>query len=303
MAQLQIPLSIWLSASPQERDQYYLNAGFDPNLPVVDAGTDTQFVRFRQDVDPGLLMPEPTTGPGAGDDLRDFPGVPTATPVSVGPLTALDVGVVPIAGATLGATALAARLPSMIRPQYLTWLRGLPAGVTWSFASLPWWLRQALQGLGITAGAIIIDTALTGIDIPLVPSLPFGGAGTGAGGVDIQVGQMGGHATHGRAIIGSWNTNPKDPSQGVTFYRLVGGWLAVQKKSGSWKTWKPKKPIVLYADGAKDLKTMIKADVALNKQAKKLAAMLNRRAPKPRKTAKPAAGPIILGNSARVVDV
>ena len=98
-------------------------------------------------------------------------------------------------------------------------------------------------------------------------------------------------------VVGSWVAN------GVTFYRLADGKLAVQNKKGRWKVWKPKKPIVLYADGASNLKTMLRADRALNKQAKKIAAMLNRRAPR-RKSAPVSRGnPVVLGNNARIVDV
>jgi hypothetical protein len=97
-------------------------------------------------------------------------------------------------------------------------------------------------------------------------------------------------------VVGSWVAN------GVTFYRLADGKLAVQNKKGRWKVWRPKKPIVLYADGASNLKTMLRADKALNKQAKKIAAMLNRRAPKRRTSKKDDQPTIIVQGSGRVID-
>jgi len=250
----------------------------------------------------------------AGEDLRDYGfdaqqegteilPVPTADPVPVGPLTALDVGVIPVAGGVIRATQLATRVPSLIRPQYLTWLAAHSVGMRLSWASLPWWLRQALQGMGLTGVVVLVDSLLgPDIDIPFFPSLPLGRGDAMAPPRDVDI-QIGGHVIHGRQIIGSWNTNPTDPANGQVFYRLDGGWLATQKKSGVWKTWKPKKPIVLFADGAKDLKTMLRADAALNKQAKKLATMLNRRAPRSRKAEKKAIPLNIVQGSGRLIDI
>lgn len=73
-------------------------------------------------------------------------------------------------------------------------------------------------------------------------------------------------------------------ANGVQFYYVSDGRLAVQNKRGRWKFWRPKKPIVLFATGAKDIRTMVRADKALNKQSKAIAGMLNRRAPRPRRS-------------------
>jgi hypothetical protein len=113
-------------------------------------------------------------------------------------------------------------------------------------------------------------------------------------GVDIQV--VSPSPLQQVQVVGSWVAN------GVTFYRLADGKLAVQNKKGRWKVWRPKKPIVLYADGASNLKTMLRADKALNKQAKKIAAMLNRRAPKRRTSKKDDQPTIIVQGSGRVID-
>ena len=134
---------------------------------------------------------------------------------------------------------------------------------------LPGWAQTALAAVGIGVGAeLALD--LGGIDdTGIIPGfgLPDGGLGMVMG---IQV-------------VGSWNAN------GVTFYRLATGQLAVQNKHGKWKLWRPKKPIVIYAGGAGDLSTYLRADKALDKQAKRLRKSLDRRAPR-RKSSTPAHG-------------
>jgi len=230
--------------------------------------------------------------PVAGDDLRDFQVIQTSL-TGDNPVT--DEFGQPVAIATAGMAGRTLRL-------ILGGGGGRLTLAIWN--SLPSIVRTALTQLGIGIGAMV---AFNG-DIPFItlpgqgsslPAVPFGPLPPP---VDIQVGGEG-HVMHGAAIVGSWNTNPSNPSMGVTFYRLADGKLAVQNKKGRWKVWKPKKPIVLYAAGASNLKTMLKADKALNKQAKRIAAMLNRRAPRKRTPTPAAPGPIILGNSARVVDV
>jgi len=309
MAQLQIPLNIWLAATPDERDGFYLSAGFDPNLPVIDNGTDTFFVRFRQDVAVGAVTTADIHVPQAGDDLRDFDtrtlptGERVRLPVSewdamdaqrvsllgiTGDNPITDEMGVPVAVATAGMAGRALRL-------ILGGGGGRLTAAIWN--SLPSIVRTALTQIGIGIGAMV---AFNG-DIPFitlpgqgssVPAVPIGPVQPP---IDIHVG--GGSPMQAAHVVGSWVAN------GVTFYRLADGKLAVQNKKGRWKVWKPKKPIVLYANGASNLKTMLRADKALNKQAKQIAAMLNRRAPKPRSRTTSAPSPIILGNNARVVDV
>jgi len=319
MPVLNVPLNIWLSSTPDERDAFYLQAGFDPNLPVVDAGTDTQTVRFMQDEpgaaiavapetvvpfvpqsgeyheggppynyiphpdehprhsSPGLKAWEAAQVPQAGDDLRDF----QAQPVSI---TTDEFGVAaepaPAGGAAIiTVTALATRLPGPLRTQFLNWLRtsGAIVGGRIGWASLPSWLRSALVLVGISGATIVVDTMLEG-------------------GVDIQIGPPQANPLQSAQVVGSWVAN------GVRFYRLVDGKIAVQNKKGRWKVWRPKKPIVLYANGASNLKTMLRADKALNKQAKQIAAMLNRRAPRTRKTTRNANPSVIAVQGGKVID-
>ena len=136
---------------------------------------------------------------------------------------------------------------------------------------LPGWAQTALVAVGITVGSeLALD--LGGIDdTGIIPGFGFpDGGGTLGMVMGIQV-------------VGSWHAN------GVTFYRLATGQLAVQNKHGKWKLWRPKKPIVLYASGAGDLSTYLRADKALDKQAKRLRKSLDRRAPR-RKSSTPAHG-------------
>ena len=196
---------------------------------------------------------------GEGEDTRNWGGEASITDID-------DLGNNGTAGVPIGAAVVVAAsrllplVPLATRPALITWLRGA-LGTTLAWGSLPGWVRGVLTVAGWSGAAIAVDAL---IDLP--------------GGLDIIGNGDSGHVMHGAEVVGSWVSN------NVTFYRLKDGKLAVQKKNGTWKVWRPKKPIVLYADGAKDLKTMLRADKALNKQAKALAAMLNRRSPRPRKT-------------------
>lgn len=289
MPSLTVPLSIWVSYSSEEKDAAYLQAGFSPLYPVVDAGTDTTTVRFSQDVAftgdfntgvPGVAPADPSGSMQPGDDLRDYQTI-SVDPRLTGDNPVTDEFGNPVAAAGITMAGRALRL-------ILGGGGGRLTAAMWN--SLPSIVRTALTQVGIGVGALI---AFNG-DIPFItlpgqgdPMKPF--IGPTQAPVDIQIGAP--MQQLGVSVIGSWNTNPKNPAEGVTFYRLSNGWLAVQNKRGRWKTWKPKRPIVLYPGGASNLKTMLRADKALNRQAKQLAAMLNRRAPRPRKTPK---GPIII---------
>lgn len=293
LVQLQMPLSIWLASTPEEKDAFFLQAGFDPNVSVQDNGTNLDFVRFRQE-DP-VVAPVVPVVPivtkvvmEAGDDTRDF-----QTLTGDNPLT--DEFGNPIVNASVAGVAIqiAGRALKLI----LGGGGGRLTAAIWT--SLPNLVKLTLTQAGIGIGMLI---AFNG-DIPFI-TLP----GQGGNGSAIEVPEVpvigAAHQIHMQhaQIVGSWNTNPKHPEDGVTFYRLLGGQLAVQNKKGRWKVWKPKSPIVLYASGASNLKTMLRADRALNKQAKKIAAMLNRRAPKSRRSSKKDTPGIIVQGGGRVID-
>lgn len=152
-------------------------------------------------------------------------------------------------------------------------LRGATRVTAAHWSALPNWARTVLVAAGIGVGYELAQE-LPGIRdiVPGGEAFPIGIPGVG----DSSRPDL--NAILGVTVIGSWRAN------GVTFYRLSDGKLAVQNKHGRWKVWKPKKPIVLYASGATDIPTLLRADNALNKQSKKIAKMLNRRAPKPRKS-------------------
>ena len=208
-----------------------------------------------------------TMEPGA--DLRD-------SGFSPGPSTALP--------AIIGVTALVRLLTPALATRALPVIRQTAAGGTIFWSRLPSWLQGAFGSAGAVVGLDLL------MDLPDVFEVIPGGVIGGFGGGN---GDHGVHLPHDLSahIVGSWTAN------GVIFYRLSDGKLAVQNKRGRWKVWRPKKPIVIMPTGAVDLRTMLRADAVLNKQAKRLAAMLNRRAPRPRRSKTPA-----ISDSVIVVD-
>lgn len=161
---------------------------------------------------------------------------------------------------------------------------GRNARVRWN--DLPAWVKTVLVTVGIIAGTEFI------IDDP-VGIIPF--VGDDAGPLAGFHGHPGFEQT---SIVGSWVAN------GVTFYRLSDGKLAVQNKRGRWKVWRPKKPIVLMPGGATNLKTLLRADRLLDSQAKKIAKMLNRRAPRTKRAPSSAQKQIIIAQEgSKVIDI
>ena len=209
-----------------------------------------------------------------GADLRDFAG-------------GLE-GSNGVSEAAVGGVIVLSRLlplvPVLLRGRVLAWASSAGIGQRVGWAALPGWLKTILTGAGFTGLALVVD-GIT--DIEQLPNLLEFGDGAGAGD----------HVMHGAAVVGSWVAN------GVTFYRLADGKLAVQNKLGRWKVWKPKRPIVLYAGGAINLKTMLRADKVLNKQAKQIASMLNRRAPRPRRPSRPDQSVIVAAHSVPVAQL
>jgi len=198
-----------------------------------------------------------------------------------------------VVGGAMALTALIVKLgplSNILRATVINFFGRFAVGARVAWTSMPGWLRAALVGIGIPVGTMVtIDQAM--------------GFGDGGGGSEIvPFDGVGGPLAHqtphmvdghlGGHVVGSWIAN------GVTFYRLSDGKLAVQNKRGRWKTWKPKKPIVLFADGAGDLRTLLRADAAVTRQTKKLAAMINRRAPRPRRKQ---ASPVIIDHSGHQV--
>jgi len=192
-------------------------------------------------------------------------------------------------------------IASLIRliPNIVSILRPLVVGVRYSWGNMPVWLRYVLVWLGVEKGSdVIFDPEETSgalqVTDPgggfwddvkdIIPGL-LGGFGSGdvknggsgmvpRGSRDVAV-DFGGPRNLtdyvAARVVSSWDAN------GVIFYRLDDGRLAVQNKHGVWKIWRPKKPIVLFATGAEDLSTLLRADRVLAKQAAKIAKMLRQR--------------------------
>lgn len=191
----------------------------------------------------GVPVPSPQLVEGA--DLRDSaPGVPGLAGL---PVAAGAIGVV---------AAMALRILRQLMGRVTTVTAG-------HLSRLPSWARTALAGIGIGVG---FDMAR---DLPGIPGASSILGVGGDGGAHFPQHLVDGHL--GAHILGSWVAN------GVRFYRLSDGKLAVQNKHGKWKVWRPKKPIVIMPGGAGNLRTLLRADAVLNRQAKKIAAMLNRR--------------------------
>jgi hypothetical protein len=199
--------------------------------------------------------PTPNTGQVAGATSPPPPTNPGVTPTSTAPGTP-----------TVTASSLESKIPGISQ------LLGLVQGAVVTWDKLPTWAKWLLVGLGVAAGAaIIVDTlpadlvaaaaAAAGLAAKLGISLP-GSAGGGPPNV---------------AIAKSWKANS------VTFYLATNGVIWWQKR-GIWKHRKPGHPVVLYP-GKISLKQMEKGDKILDREAKKLRKILNRRAPKaPRRT-------------------
>jgi len=215
-----------------------------------------------------------------GADLRDFGGV------EEGANGAGPAGFV-AAGGAIVLSRLIPLVPVVLRSRVLAWVPsvgGIGSRIGW--ASLPGWLRTAMSALGFTGLALVIDGVTEFEALPNIPG--FGGdRGTLAGD----------HVVHGAAVVGGWVAN------GVQFYRLADGKLAVQNKKGRWKVWKPKRPVVLYSGGSINIKTLIKADKIVTKQAKQLSGILNRRAPKRKTPARSGDSVIVAAHSVPVAQL
>jgi len=233
-------------------------AGADTNGGVGEHFSPVIGMHHHED-EPGHSFADPHGfPPGGGEpgaDLRDDPTVMQASPETL----AMIGGGPAQAGlpAVVGGAALAARAIQVVRQMPGFSGNIVTAGV---WGRLPSWVRAALGAVGIGVGGSLLGVPGFG-DFP-----GLGGGDDGHMPTHMTDGHLGAH------IVGSWVAN------GVTFYRLSDGKLAVQNKKGRWKVWRPKRPIVIMPTGATNLRTLLRADKVLNKQAKEIASMLNRRA-------------------------
>lgn len=192
--------------------------------------------------------------PGDGSDTFD-------PPVDFGP----DEQVVP---GVIALSALARQSPAIAASVWWI-LRGigfrLNFGRMISWSSLGALIKQVLIALGIAEGFdILVDWDGPGSDTGLIPINIRGSGGSGSG--EDPVGTMVDAMT-----VSTWNAN------GVMFHRLSDGRLAVRNKHGVWKIWRPRKPIVIMPTGSANLQDLLRADAAIQKQAKKIQRVLKNR--------------------------
>lgn len=214
-----------------------------------------------------------------GGDMANGAGelgipVPQVLPVE-DPMTGIDIRDLEMATGALGLPGAVGGLPAVgggvaLATQFLRAIMGNATRITRNhWDQLPGWARTALAAVGLGIGVELAQ------GLPGVPGDPFGIGGNG--GPHISPHLVDGHL--GDHVVGGWVAN------GVRFYRLSSGKLAVQNKRGRWKVWMPKKPIVIMPGGTKNLRTLLRADAVITKQAKQLQNMLNRRAPRAKRSA------------------
>lgn len=165
-------------------------------------------------------------------------------------------------GVALSLAGIAARAPILAAALARAFVAmGLVRGTRVLWSRVPRWLQLALGVLGVQVGTdILFDFGVDDIGIIQVPGT------SDAVAIGDPIGAMVQAMT-----VGTWTAN------GVVFHRLSDGRFAVRNKHGVWKVWRPKKPIVLFATGQQDLRTLLRADKLLHKEGKKIAKMLRNR--------------------------
>lgn len=139
-------------------------------------------------------------------------------------------------------------------PEVGPWLAGLADGAIVAFDALPGPVQDGLIALFALIGVQVVK----GIGVTIFNDLTHhSGSGSGAGTVPA-------------GFMRAWVAN------GIQFYRNASGMLGVLNKRGRWKQWRPRHPIVIYSNGAHSIKSMLRAEKAMKKQAKEIETMLKR---------------------------
>jgi len=147
--------------------------------------------------------------------------------------------------------------------------RGGQSGRLLRFAQIPGWLRAAMSAAGI-AGAVDL----------FIPDDLIGNVG--------QALNLPGQGAAGRWANSPYGAPTKEwqtVNNGVTIYFASfttpsGGTMnGVIRKDGSYRYWRPKKPIVLTSSGASDLRTLIKANTVIEKQLRQVKKIVDKRFP------------------------
>jgi len=198
---------------------------------------------------------------------------------ALGPVTGTAVGRV-LHGATRGITQFTAANYSRLPAPVQTLLQS--AGVTSTFiegADIDWselidWFNPFDDDEGPPdEGAVqaLIDSWGTGggAGMAMVPALGFG-----------------------LGIVKTWTAGNFKNGSPITFFRTADGVVWVQRENGTWKSFRYKRGVMVYSDGATTLRSFLKADRALDHQARLLRRALDRRAP--RRAPKAIKAPIII---------
>ena len=148
--------------------------------------------------------------------------------------------------------------------------------------------RRAIPALGGAAGRLarrLGPRGVAGVGGALAGGAVVGGGALLAGRGGGEMGQPGGFLggifdvqppqalAPGVSVAYSWNTGT------ATFYRLTDGRIAVRRKNGIWKVWRPQKHIVVSRNPRTG--TLIKADKRIDKLMRGLARRMPAAARKP----------------------
>lgn len=144
-------------------------------------------------------------------------------------------------------------------------------------------LRRIALALGLTATAewLIPDTFFDLFDFA-----PGTNPGNPLGSPLLTLGA--GQTVFPGTVTKTWTAN------GINFVRLADGRMGAQRKTGEWRFWRPKKPIVLHSSGSSNLRTLLRADKAVDRQMKRLEKAIRRRNPPRRRAQTPRNAPIIV---------
>lgn len=145
------------------------------------------------------------------------------------------------------------------------WVWGLVTGAARGaqlyWAQIPRWGQLALEAAGVAVGStIIVDTLQNqgGVgDVNPFDNLP-----------SLPEFSMGGDGKLRTNIVKTWQAN------GATFYMLSDGRIAVRKKNGRWRVYRPARPIVMTAAGPANRRIFRRAAKALQKDVRESASIL-----------------------------
>ena len=177
-----------------------------------------------------------------------------------------------LARAVAGAGAMGA-LRALVSRVGVRAARGAQGGYLVRASTIPGWLRAGLNLAGVAALADLF-----------IPDDILGNVAEAAG-LPGQSGGVWANSPYGTPTK-TWQTvNNGTTIEFASFHTPNGTMNGVRRKDGSYRYWRPKKPIVLMPGGASDLRTLIRADKAVDRQLKTLKKVIDRRYPRRRSPA------------------